>query len=121
MKLKNISLNSRSGGDIHLSANGMMSIAANFINQHQLWGNKRVLFSLDEDDKQKKYLYLTIDQTGLEPGSKLIVKSKAGSVQMSVRRIAEAFSLKGKKADFKYTKKITDGARPYFQFERMVE
>lgn len=120
MNIKIVEPRGHKKGDINFSPNGSLTILSDLVKQFKL-DQKRVLFAVDQDDKDRKYLFMTIDETAQNPKSVQIKKIKSGSYQITVKALVRELKIEGKKAHFVYLKKITEQAKPFFQFERVGE
>lgn len=83
--------------------------------------SKKFLFALDEDDKDRKYIYLTIDETGQSPNAYTVSKKSSGTYQLAVTELRKTIPVKGVSVSYSYSKKIIEKGKPYFQFERDSE
>lgn len=122
MNLMTISPRSGRGSDLRISRSGATTISTEIVNEYKLEG-KHLTFAVDSEDESRKFLYIGIDIKGEDPKSiKLKGKSKAGSHQIMLKALASEFGLsktsKMPGVSFKYFKKITQQALPYFVFER---
>lgn len=107
-------------GQLKIYPNGVGYFVADFVKRFGL-ENKHLIISADIDDKDKKFLYLTIDESGIEAASFKLKKQKNGSFQVGLARVAASVNLKNKTILFIYTKKIAIAGRPYFVFEKYTD
>jgi hypothetical protein len=104
-------------GDICIYKRGSGTFRAELIRRLGLL-NKFVVFQSDEDDKENKFLYVTIDETGEEPAAKKLILQKSGSCQVSFTQIQKEFNSLNKSMGFDYMKKTTNNSKPLFVFKR---
>lgn len=117
MNIKIIEPRSNKTGDINFSPNGMATINAEFVKQYRL-DQKKILFAIDTDDKEHRFLFLAVDTNNKNPRSISIKKSKSGSYQLSLKNVAKELMLTGKKANFTYYKHLTDKGETFIQFQK---
>lgn len=102
---------------IRVDKSGVLSIGASFVNENKLEG-KYVVICKDEDDREKKFLYLTYNING---NGKLLKKTKNGTYSFTNKQITDYYTNKTKSIKFIFKRKISDKNEPYFLFERIEE
>lgn len=108
----------RSIFDMSVYTNGMVTIGSAFAKKFQL-ENKNILVSLDQDDKDNRFIYLTVDPMGKDPNGFTCKKSKGGSIQIYVMRLAGI--TKEGRVRYNYHGQVNQGAKGYIQLERVAD
>ncbi len=102
---------------IRVNKAGQITISAAFVHGNKLEG-KHVILCKDDDDKDRKFLYLTYN---LNSQGALIKKSKNGIYSFTNKQIAEYFVNKSKSLKFSFLRRISEKNEPYFLFEKKEE
>lgn len=99
---------------IRINKNGLITLSAEFVHENKLDG-KHIVLLKDEDDKEKRFLYLTYNLNG---NGTMIKKSKNGMYQLSNKQLAEHYEGRQKSIKFSFLRRISDKNEPYFLFEK---
>jgi len=99
---------------IRINNHGMITISAAFVHENHLEG-KNITLMKDEEDKDKKFLYVTYSLNG---NGVHLKKNKTGSFIITNKCIAEYFSGKASSIKFLFLRRISDKNEPYFLFEK---
>lgn len=106
--------------NMRINKNGLVTLSLPLVRILGL-NSRKFLFALDEDDKERKYIYLTIDETGQSPNAYTVSKKTSGTYQLPVTELKKTIRVKGTSVNYSYSKKIIEMGKPYFQFERDSE
>lgn len=108
----------KSNHDLTLYKNGVGTLASEFVKKFAL-ENKNVLIALDQDDKEHKFIYFTVDLMGKDTNGFIVKKSAGGSFQFSSARLANLFEQK--KIKYVFHNQVTHNAKGFLQLIRLED
>ncbi|GAB4287197.1 MAG: hypothetical protein Kow0098_03380 [Ignavibacteriaceae bacterium] len=114
MKLKPVRHMGNAEADLILLKGTTSRIRAYLVRDLNLL-NKNVIFYLDEDDAENKYLYMAISEDR-GSGQAQVVRHKEN---YAILRAGVSKMLNTNKAGYNYKKKIAQDGKPLFVFERI--
>ena len=122
MNIQPVTIGIGYGSDIRLYKQKGGHISKRIVERFRL-EEKRLMFALDKDDKDHKFIYLSIDIKGGAAESFKLKKRKTGSFQFGLSGLNVAIKhLPDEKGiGYMYNKKIAQNNLAYLQFKRINE
>ncbi len=120
MNIKPIKVGARVWSDIKLQRRGSGAMKSSIVKRFG-FENKRIIISMDEDDKEYKFLYVSFD-TKNNVRDSFILRSSLGTFHFGLGSFKEIITkIPGDcSVGFIFLKKMVNNGQPYFQFIREV-